>query len=211
MKFFFQYIAVFAVYVPVGAVLIYIIDRGFPKDLRVNLIFLHAVLAVLSQLAMILMGLAAIENIIVMKCYLSLEMFLVLLFYLLFIPGFSKSVKIICSVLLAVITFAVNFLHSTSVFPYYSIFLNGIILFLFGIIVLGRINRKNSYEKGFLYFTVAIIIYSLIYTTTYFYINTLPALAVRIQAVVNIIKYILITIGFYQFYKHFDDEITSAE
>lgn len=202
MEIIFEFIPIFFVYLPIGAILVFIINRGLSADVRVNIIFAHSVLAVVIQLIMAIMAIMGVKNIIVMDIYIVLEMFLIVLLSTEFF-NITRTKKVALAILIFILSTGSLFIFdSVHELPVYTIFFNTVVYLLIGFLTLRRINFKNKYERGFFLFVLAVLLYFIGHSSSYLLWEGIKSLTFQMQAVINITKYIIITIGITHFYKY---------
>ncbi|WKZ70436.1 MAG: hypothetical protein QY331_04105 [Melioribacteraceae bacterium] len=192
-----QYFSAFSILFPLSAAVVYWIKRKFTFEKRVNIIAAYFIIALVTQVFMLLLSFSGQSNLSVIRIYVIIES-LILSYFLLSIQIKSSVRKLSLTFLFGLIIFLVDYYWGKpNSLPIESIMFESIIITIIGMTTIPEIRLEKSHENSFYYFVFAIMVYSVNNLIGYGFMELAPGFSLTVQAIVNVVKNLIFTWGFY--------------
>lgn len=192
-----QFASYISAFIPTFLTFAYWYKRKFSFDPRVNIIGIYILFYFVIQFIMLILALNSINNLLFLRIFVFIEVFL-FSFFLLPLQVKSKKVSLILSVLLCLTIVLIDVIWGkVNSGPIESMMFEAIVITLLGMSAIPSIKIKRDYESSLFYFTFAILFTSINTLLGVGFLDLAPELSFSIQAVVAITTHLIFSWGFY--------------
>lgn len=194
---FFVYSGTFSLIIPIIAMIVYLIKRGFGFNRKTEIFCLYLTFLLIFHSTMTYYAFNAKHNIFLIIYYLCFEV-AILSFFLLSLQSlprfFRFSLPPVFVLIIYIIYSSWGIKYS---FPAEAVIVESIILTMLGMLSIPQIRITKNYELGFYYFVFGILIASLNNISGFGIENVAQMFTLSIHGIVSMIKNTFFTIGFY--------------